>query len=110
MNWYGIRINVLLRPFIGFRQAASGQNNFIVALYSFPQEKEDTPYRIKIPFFGPTNTVTLHMVKDHMPKKGNNYRFYFKCKIDGDVCFEEVTDNNAHVPTNDGKIVVQCRA
>ena len=79
-------------------------------MYSFPQEKENTPYRIKIPLdFGTANTVTLHKVKEHMPKKGSDYRFYFKTNIDGDICFEQETDNNAHVPTIEGKIVVQCR-
>ena len=96
--------------FLGFRAGSAGPNNFIIAMYSFPQEKEDTPYRIKIPFFGPINTVALQKVKEHLPKKGNNYRFFFKGNFDGEVCFEEVTDNNAHVPTIDGKIVVQCRA
>ena len=81
-------------------------------MYSFPQEREDTPYRIKIPLdshFGAATSVTLHKVKEHMPKKGNNYRFYFKANIDGDVCFEEERDENAHVPTIENKIVVQCR-
>ena len=68
------------------------------------------PYRIKIPLdFGQANTVSLHKVKEHMPKKGSNYRFYFKANIDGDICFEEETDNNALVPTFDGKIYVRCR-
>ena len=93
----------------GFGQAASVPTNFIIAMYSYPQEKEDSQYKIKIPIFGPANTVTLHMVKEKMPKKGNNYRFYFKSKEDGIECKEEVTDNSAHVPTIDGKIVVECR-
>ena len=81
-------------------------------MYSFPQEKENTPYRIRLPLdpqFGTAPSVTLRKVKDHMPKKGNNYRFYFKANIDGDVCFEEETDDAVPVPTIDGKIVVQCR-
>jgi hypothetical protein len=73
-------------------------------------EKDDVPYRIKLPLdFGQEHTVTLHKVKEHMPKKGTSYRFYFKANIDGDICFEEETDNNALVPTFDGKINVQCR-
>ena len=44
-----------------------------------------------------------------MPKKGANYRFFFKSNIDGDICFEEETDDNILVPTIDGKIVIECR-
>ena len=91
------------------------QNNFIIAMYQYPQEKANTPYRIKIPVeqqgFGQAynTSVTLRKVKEHMPKKGANYRFFFKSNIDGDICFEEETDDNILVPTIDGKIVIECR-
>ena len=89
----------------GFHQAPGGN---IVALYTY--ERDNVPYRIKIPLdFGEANTVTLHKIKEHMPKKDTGYRFFFKANIDGDVCFEEETDNSAPVPTFDGKIYVQCR-
>ena len=82
-------------------------------MYSFPQEKEDTPYRIRIPTdvkFGPRNDVTLSQIKEHMPKKGNNYRFYFKCiDSDGSAYFDEETNENAFVPKFGDKIIVQCR-
>ena len=91
------------------------QNNFIIAMYQYPQEKANTPYRIKIPVeqqgFGQAynTSVTLRKVKEHMPKKGTNYRFFFKSNIDGDICFEEETDDNILVPTIDGKIFIECR-
>ena len=89
-----------------FRQAPGGQN-FIIAMFRY--EGESTPYRIKIPLdFGSANTVTLHKVKEHAPKKGN-YRFYFKANIDGDICLEEETDNNALVPTFEEKIQIVCK-
>ena len=81
-------------------------------MYYFPQAKEDTPYRVPIPLdkhFGTSSSVTFRKVKEHMPKKGNNYRFYFKTNVEGDVCFEEVTDEGKIVPTFENKIVVQCR-
>jgi hypothetical protein len=92
------------------------QQDQIVASYLFPQEKENIPYRIKIPLeqqqgFGQgyNTSVTLRKVKEHMPKKGANYRFFFKSNIDGDICFEEETNDNILVPTIDGKIVIECR-
>ena len=81
-------------------------------MYTFPQDKENTPYRIRIPFdshFGAETSVTLRKVKEHMPKKDNNYRFYFKASIDGEQCFEEETNENVVVPTFENKIIVQCR-
>ena len=77
---------------------------FTTAVYKFPQEKEDMPYRVKIP----GQLVTLCHVKEFMPKKGG-FRYYFKTEIDGEVCFEEETDERAKVPMFQGKIIVQCR-
>ena len=104
-------------PFSGFGIPPGGaQQDQIVASYLFPQEKENIPYRIKIPLeqqqgFGQgyNTSVTLRKVKEHMPKKGANYRFFFKSNIDGDICFEEETNDNILVPTIDGKIVIECR-
>ena len=102
--------------FSGFAVPPSGaQNNIIIAMYQYPQEKQSPPYRIKIPVeqqgFGQAynTSVTLRKVKEHMPKKGANYRFFFKSNIDGDICFEEETDDNILVPTIDGKIFIECR-
>ena len=102
--------------FLGFGAPPTGsQNQNIVAKYLYPQEKESTPYLIRIPVeqqgFGQAynTSVTLRKVKEHMPKKGANYRFFFKSNIDGDICFEEETDDNILVPTIDGKIVIECR-
>ena len=82
-------------------------------MYSFPQEREDTPYRIKIPIdvqFGQSKVVSLGKIKEHMPKKGNNYRFFFKCvDSDGQEYFDEESDENAFVPSFGSKIIVQCR-
>ena len=77
---------------------------FTTAVYKFPQEKEDMPYRVKIP----GKFVTLRHVKEFMPKKGA-FRYYFKTEIDGEVCFEEETDDRAQVPMFQAKIIVQCR-
>ena len=77
---------------------------FTTAVYKFPQEKEDMPYRVKIP----GKFVTLRHVKEFMPKKGA-FRYYFKTEIDGEVCFEEETDERAQVPMFQAKIIVQCR-
>lgn len=63
------------------------------------------PYRIKIP----SKNVSLRHVKEYLPKKGA-FRFYFKTKIDGDMCYEEETEDSNMVPLwDDGKIMVQCR-
>ena len=77
---------------------------FTMAVYKYPQEKEDVPYRVRIP----GKTVTLRQVKDQEPKKGS-FRYYFKTEVDSEVCFEEETDERAKVPMWEGKIIVQCR-
>jgi len=76
-----------------------------VAVYTFSHEKgEPMPYRIKIP----SKSVTLKLVKELLPKKGT-FRFYFKTEIDGDMCYEEETEDSSLVPLWEGKVLVQCR-
>ena len=78
---------------------------FCISVYTFSHEKgEPMPYRIKIP----SRKVTLRHVKDFLPKKGA-FRFYFKTEVDGDMCYEEETEDSHPVPLWEGKILVQCR-
>ena len=37
------------------------------------------------------------------------FRFYFKTEVDGDMCYEEETEDSNMVPLWEGKILVQCR-
>ena len=74
-------------------------------VYRFPQDKDDMPYRVKIHSAHPT----LLDIKQSMPKKGSNYRFYFKTKVDGEACFEQEINESAPVPMWEGSIVVHCR-
>lgn len=37
------------------------------------------------------------------------FRFYFKTEVDGDMCYEEETEDSHPVPLWEGKILVQCR-
>lgn len=83
----------------------SASQDVTVAVYTFSHEKgEPMPYRIKIP----AKNVTLRQVKDFLPKKGA-FRFYFKTEVDGDMCYEEETEDGSLVPLWEGKILVQCR-
>lgn len=76
-----------------------------VAVYTFSHEKgEPMPYRVKIP----ARAVSLRHVKDYLPKKGA-FRFYFKTEVDGDMCYEEETEDTSLVPLWEGKVLVQCR-
>jgi len=91
--------NTLRKP------APPAAGELTIAVYTFSHEKgEPMPYRIKIP----TKNVTLRHVKDFLPKKGA-FRFYFKTEIDGDMCYEEETEDSNLVPLWEGKILVQCR-
>ena len=36
------------------------------------------------------------------------FRFYFKTEVDGDMCYEEETEDSSLVPLWEGKILVQC--
>jgi len=84
-------------------QAAPGE--ITVAVYTFSHEKgEPMPYRVKIP----TKSVSLRHVKDFLPKKGA-FRFYFKTEVEGDMCYEEETEDTSLVPLWEGKVLVQCR-
>lgn len=86
-------------------QAAPGE--VTVAVYTFSHEKgEPMPYRVKIP--ARAGTVTLRHVKEFLPKKGA-FRFYFKTSVDGDMCYEEETEEASLVPLWEGKVLVQCR-
>ena len=92
-------------PVGGSSGAGDATTEFTTAVYKFPQEREDMPYRVKIP----GKFVTLRHVKEYMPKKGA-FRYYFKTEIDSEVCFEEETDDRAQVPMFQNKmIIVQCR-
>lgn len=87
------------------RSQAAPAAEVTVAVYTFSHEKgEPMPYRIKIP----SKKVTLRHVKDFLPKKGA-FRFYFKTEVDGDMCYEEETEDSHPVPLWEGKILVQCR-
>ena len=37
------------------------------------------------------------------------FRFYFKTEVDGDMCYEEETEDSSLVPLWEGKVLVQCR-
>jgi hypothetical protein len=74
-------------------------------VYRFPQDKDDMPYRVKIHSPHPT----LLDIKQSMPKKGSNYRFYFKTKVDDEACFEQEINEAAPVPMWEGSVVVHCR-
>ena len=74
-------------------------------VYRFPQDKDDMPYRVKIHSAHPT----LLDIKQSIPKKGNNYRFYFKTKVDGEACFEQEINELVPVPMWECSIVVHCR-
>merc|ERR1719228_1263524 len=93
--------NTLRKP-VASKQAPT---EFTVAVYTFSHEKgEPMPYRIKIP----SKNVSLRHVKEFLPKKGA-FRFYFKTEVDGDMCYEEETEDSNMVPLWEGKILVQCR-
>merc|ERR1712107_897669 len=84
--------NALRKP-----ASAAAPGELTIAVYTFSHEKgEPMPYRIKIPS------------KEFLPKKGA-FRFYFKTEIDGDMCYEEETEDSNLVPLWDGKVLVQCR-
>jgi len=95
--------STLRRPTTGAKPAAPGAE-FTVAVYTFSQEKEPMPYRIKIY----TKHVTLANVKELLPKKGS-FRFYFKTEVEGEACYEEETEDCSPVPLWEGKVIVQCR-
>ena len=85
--------------------AASDPSTITVVVYRFPQEKESTPYRVKIPH----GNLTLFDIKAAMPKKVTNCRFYFKTLVDGEACFEQEIVETSLVPTWEGTVIVQCR-
>ena len=37
------------------------------------------------------------------------FRFYFKTEVEGDMCYEEETEDSSLVPLWEGKVLVQCR-
>ena len=37
------------------------------------------------------------------------FRFYFKTEVEGDMCYEEETEDTSLVPLWEGKVLVQCR-
>ncbi|XP_040579784.1 axin [Lepeophtheirus salmonis] len=77
--------------------------------YTFSNEPNGMPYRVKIPCSTAISQITLYQVKNNLPKLGQ-YRFYFKTKVDGEPCFEEERDDTAYVPIwSEGKIIVECR-
>ena len=87
-----------------------GQKSDVNIIYTFPDpsNKERMPYLIKIDdCAGP---LTLKEVKDRCPRKGQQYRYFFKTSYDGMDVFEEKIDDLANVPFFNGcKIFVECR-
>ena len=86
----------------------SGQNGGAIIIYTFPSTKEEMmlPYMIMVDQYH----LSLKDVKDRCPRKGQQYRYFFKTAFEGYEVFEEIHDDAAAVPMFGGlKIVVECR-
>jgi len=72
-------------------------------VYSFCDDR--VPFVTRIP----APAVTLLRFKRHLPKRGN-YRYFFKkqCEEFG-LVMEELTDDQATVPTFEGRVFAQVR-
>ena len=87
-----------------------GQKSDVNIIYTFPDtsNNQKMPYLIKIDDC--TGPLTLKDVKDRCPRKGQQYRYFFKTSFDGMEVFEEKIDDLANVPFFNGcKIFVECR-
>ena len=82
----------------------SGQKSVI---YYFPSASiVEIPYLIKVDDL----RLSLKDVKDLSPRKGQQYRYFFKTAFEGVEVFEEIHDDAAAVPMLGGqKIFVECR-
>jgi hypothetical protein len=79
----------------------------VVLMYQFPdsKDKEALPYMVRVQ----KRTVTLLDVKEKCPKKGIEFRYYFKMRFEEFLVLHEETDDSAEVPTLDGKVIIECR-
>ena len=84
-------------------QPSGGQK---AVIYHFPGT--EMPYLIKLDDMS-YRRLTLKDVKDRNPKKGPQYRYFFKTIFEGFEVFEEVHVDTAEVPMLTDKIVVECR-
>ena len=53
--------------------------------------------------------LTYYVKQSNAVFKISLFRFYFKTEVDGDMCYEEETEDGHPVPLWEGKILVQCR-
>ena len=54
-------------------------------------------------------SITLRMVKSYLPKKDENYAFFFKYKYAGEVIEAEMRNESNLVPMFDGQVLVEVR-
>ena len=87
----------------------SGQKAAII--YTFPSAStKEMPYLIKVDDHSYPRRLSLKDVKDLCPRKGQQYRYFFKTAFEGVEVFEEIHDDAAAVPMLGGqKIFVECR-
>ncbi len=82
------------------------QQSTVSIIYSFPQLGTD-PYMIK--YSGSPDGITLAVVKDRSPKRGN-FQYFFKTTEDGITVKQLVTEDAEVVPTYNGKVMVEVTA
>ena len=88
----------------------SGQKAVIIYTFPSASTKEMMPYLIKVDDHSYPRRLSLKDVKELCPRKGQQYRYFFKTAFEGVEVFEEIHDDAAAVPMLGGqKIVVECR-
>ena len=79
-------------------------------IYTFPEDKSGTPYLVPLDELPCTYRLTLQEVKDQCPRKGQQYRYFFKTLDHGMKVFKEESSNAAAVPMLDSRtIFIECR-
>ena len=77
--------------------------------YSFPEDKKAMPYLVGLDLprgYHPT----LEDIKKQCPRKGQQFRYFFKTRIHGMEMLEEKSSNAAVVPLLNGcNIFIECR-
>ena len=77
--------------------------------YSFPEDKKAMPYLVGLDLprgYHPT----LEDIKKQCPRKGQQFRYFFKTRIHGMEMLEEKSSNAAVVPLLNGcNISIECR-
>ena len=103
-SWRDHCSSVHLLSWEGRANALQGEDTHQVSVSEARQGLSSQKGCFQVPYFSGLNLSNLARSLMNFC-----FRFYFKTEVEGDMCYEEETEDTSLVPLWEGKVLVQCR-